>query len=132
MIIDSSAIVAIAFNEPERVTLVNALAAADRVRVSAATWVETSLVLGGSSLNDSDNYRAGFARDFDVEFIAFTREHADAAVEAWKRFGKGKHPARLNLGDCMSYATAKLANEPLLFVGDDFAKTDIQSALSVG
>ena len=68
-------------------------------------------------------------RGLGLEIVAFSEQHAATALEAWQRYGKGNHSARLNLGDCMSYATAKLAGEPLLYVGDDFAQTDIESAL---
>jgi ribonuclease VapC len=129
VIVDSSAIAAIAFDEPERARLIRALVATNQVRIPAHVWLETSLVLRGSGLSDPGRYLAQFEQDFRPEFIPFSRAHADAAVEAWNRFGKGNHPARLNFGDCMSYATARLADEPLLYVGDDFAKTDILSVL---
>jgi ribonuclease VapC len=129
MIVDSSAVIAIAFDEPERARLVDALVTADKVRVAAPTWLEVALVLGGSRLTNPEAYLAGFEREWSPEFIPFSREHIDAAREAWTRFGKGNHPARLNFGDCMSYAAAKVAGEALLYVGNHFAQTDIESAL---
>jgi ribonuclease VapC len=70
----------------------------------------------------------GILKQFSIEVVPFGIEHAAVAMDAWKRFGRGHHPARLNFGDCISYATARVANEPLLFAGDDFAKTDIVAA----
>ena len=71
---------------------------------------------------------AGLAKQFAFEILPFGEDHARAAVEAWGRFGRGNHPARLNFGDCISYATSFVASEPLLFVGDDFAQTDVVPA----
>ena len=128
MVIDASAIVAIAFNEPEAKTFRERIAD-DPVRlISAATVFEAAMVIetrlgeaGGSEL-DLWLHKAG------VEIVAVDAEHADQARRAWRRFGKGRHPARLNFGDCFSYALAMLSAEPLLFKGDDFSKTDIQAA----
>lgn len=100
--------------------------------ISAPIWFEMCMVLSSRRVGSSPQFLQNFADEFGVEQVAFTPEHSKLATEAWTRYGKGNHPAGLNFGDCMSYATAKLADEPLLFVGDDFAKTDIQSALSVG
>jgi ribonuclease VapC len=128
MVIDTSAIVAIFFNEADaqryRESIVD-----DPVRmISAATVVETSMVIearfgeaGGAEL-DLWLHKA------DVEIIAVTEEHADLARRAWRRYGKGRHPAGLNFGDCFSYALAALSGEPLLFKGNDFAQTDIRAA----
>jgi ribonuclease VapC len=128
MVIDTSAIVAIAHNEPEAISFEQRIAD-DPVRlISAATVLEAAMVLetrlgeaGGSEL-DLWLHRAG------VEIIAVDAEHADQARRAWRRYGKGRHPAGLNFGDCFSYAVAALAGEPLLFKGDDFARTDIKPA----
>lgn len=128
MVIDTSAIVAIAQNEHEALTF-EQLIANDPVRlISAATVLEAAMVLetrfgepGGAEL-DLWLARAG------VDIIAVEAEHADQARRAWRRYGKGRHPASLNYGDCFSYALAKLTNEPLLFKGSDFSMTDIPSA----
>lgn len=129
MIIDTSAIIAIAKGEPAARRLVDALVSADTVGVAAASWLETSMVLGGTDFDSPQEFLAHFGQEFRVESVAFGAEHAREARDAWYRYGKGRHPARLNFGDCIAYATAKLASAPLLFIGDDFAKTDIDAAL---
>lgn len=70
-------------------------------------------------------FLARFLQDTNVEVLPFTAAHAEVAIDAFNRFGKGRHPAKLNLGDCHTYATAYIAREPLLFVGDDFVHTDL-------
>ena len=128
MVIDTSAIVAIALNEPEEPSFEQRIAD-DPIRlISAATVLEAAMVLetrlgeaGGSEL-DLWLSKAG------VEIFAVEAEHADQAHRAWRRFGKGRHPAGLNFGDCFSYAVAALTGEPLLFKGDDFVRTDIKAA----
>lgn len=87
-------------------------------------------MLGGRGLADPERIVAEVLDRFQVTTTDFTAAHAHAAVAAWARYGRGRHPAKLNYGDCMAYATAKLAGEPLLYVGGDFALTDIESALS--
>jgi ribonuclease VapC len=129
VVIDASAIVAIAFNEPEAKSFRERIAE-DPVRlISAATVFEAAMVIetrlgeqGGSEL-DLWLHKVG------VEIVAVEAEHADQARRAWRRFGKGRHAAGLNFGDCFSYALAKIIGEPLLFKGEDFKKTDIASAL---
>lgn len=130
MVIDTSAIVAIAQNEPEAPTFEQRIAD-DPVRfISAATLLEAAMVLetrfgepGGAEL---DLWLA----KANVEIVAVEAEHADQARRAWRRYGKGGHPAGLNYGDCFSYALAKLTNEPLLFKGNDFAQTDIRAVVT--
>lgn len=129
MVIDTSAIVAIALNEPEALSFEEAIVD-DPVRlISAAIVLETAMVLetrlgekGGSEL-DLWLYKIG------AEIVPVSAEHADQARRAWRRYGKGHHPAGLNFGDCFSYALASLSGEPLLFKGTDFSQTDIQAAL---
>ncbi len=128
MVIDTSAIVAIFFNEPDA-PLFRERIAEDPVRlISAATVVEAAMVIearfgeaGGAEL-DLWLHKA------DVEIVPVSAEHADQARRAWRRFGKGRHPAGLNFGDCFSYALAALSGEPLLFKGNDFSQTDIKAA----
>lgn len=128
MVIDTSAIVAIAFNEPEAVAFEQDIAD-DPVRlVSAATVLEAAMVIetrfgeaGGSEL-DLWLHKAG------VEIVPVDAGQTDLARRAWRRYGKGCHPAGLNFGDCFSYALAASTGEPLLFKGTDFAHTDIRVA----
>jgi len=129
MVIDTSAIVAIALNEPEALSFEEAIVD-DPVRlISAATVLETAMALetrlgekGGSEL-DLWLYKIG------AEIVPVSAEHADQARRAWRRYGKGRHPAGLDFGDCFSYALASLTGEPLLFKGSDFSQTDIQVAV---
>ncbi|MBM7047186.1 type II toxin-antitoxin system VapC family toxin [Rhizobium lusitanum] len=128
MVIDTSAIVAIAFDEPEASSF-EALIADDPIRlISAATVFEASMVLesrlgeqGGSELDL-------WLHRINAEIVAVSADHSDQARRAWRRYGKGRHPAGLNFGDCFSYALAKLTSEPLLFKGNDFSETDIRAA----
>lgn len=128
MIVDTSAILAIMLKEPEEDRLTLALAGADSAGIGAPTLAEAAIVLG---------FRVGFEKrgllqrvlqEFGISVIPFGDVHWAEAVDAYERFGKGRHKAALNFGDCMSYATARLARQPLLFVGDDFSRTDIDVA----
>lgn len=128
MIVDSSAVVAILVREADADNLADKLIGAPRLRMSAATYLELSIVM-----ENKGGPRVGYELDdfiasTKIEIIPFTLEQADAARVAWRRFGKGNHPARMNFGDCFSYALAKTTGEPLLFKGDDFSQTDIQPA----
>ncbi|RAS13942.1 MULTISPECIES: type II toxin-antitoxin system VapC family toxin [Ensifer] len=128
MVIDTSVLAAIAFNEPEAAAFRERIAD-DPVRlISAATVLEAAMVietrLGEAAGADLDLwlYKA------EVEIVPVTAEHADRARRAWRRYGKGRHPASLNYGDCFSYALAALSGEPLLYKGNDFSQTDIEAA----
>lgn len=128
MVIDTSVIATIAFDEPEASGFHEKIVE-DPVRlISAATVLEAAMVIearlgeaGGADL-DLWLHKTG------AEIVAVTAEHADQARRAWRRYGKGRHPASLNYGDCFAYALAKLTDEPLLFKGNDFSRTDIRSA----
>ena len=128
MIVDSSAFVAIAKGENEQVRLIRALGDASVVRIATPTWFETSLVLTRMIGPRLEVFLAGIQRQFALQFVPLSVEHVEVAMDAWRRYGKGNHPAKLNFGDCISYATAQLADEPLLFVGNDFTQTDISAA----
>lgn len=127
MVIDTSAVAAILFDEPDAAAL-EAKIADDPVRLmSAATFLEATIVVE-ARLGDAGG------REFDlwlhraeVEILAVDAEQADLARRAWRRFGRGRHAAGLNYGDCFSYALAAARDEPLLFKGDDFAKTDVKA-----
>ena len=125
MVIDTSAIMAILLGEPAAGQLVEALEA-DRTRlVSAATVVETSLVVLGRFGEMGDPQIDRLLRGIGAEVVPVGLEQVAIARDAALRFGRGRHPAALNFGDCFSYALAMESGEPLLFVGEDFAKTDV-------
>ena len=128
MILDSSAIVAIALREPAAERLLAALAAEPRgVAIGAPTLVEATIVLSARFARDARGLVGRLLLEGDVAIVPFTDAHFGTAADAWLRYGRGRHPAGLNFGDCLAYATARLADEPLLFTGDDFARTDVQA-----
>ena len=125
MILDSSAIVAVVRDEPERAQFLEIMKSADRLGVGAPTVLESAMVLGPDSM---DTLTAMFL-GLGVEVLPFAGRHVSFAHSAFATYGKGQgHPAALNFGDCMSYALAKVSGEPLLFKGDDFTHTDITPA----
>ncbi len=127
MVIDTSALVAILFDEPEKRIFAAAIDTAVDPKISAVTRVETTMVYLGRRRSEptdvSDLLDILGLKTADVD-----RAQTEHALDAFVRFGKGRHPARLNLGDCFAYALAATLNEPLLFKGDDFLKTDIVPA----
>jgi len=129
MVIDTSALIAILLGEPEAGTLASAISKDARRLISAFTALETGIVI------EAKKGEAG-GRELDlllhrarIEIVAMNSEQFEIARLAWRTYGKGRHPAGLNIGDCCSYALAKYSGEPLLFKGDDFLKTDLQSVL---
>jgi ribonuclease VapC len=129
VIVDSSAVLAIVFSEAGYEDLVTALTRGDPVAIAAPSVAEAGIVLSARLGDRSPGLIDRFIQEFRIEVVPFTEDHAPVAVDAYRRYGKGRHPAGLNLGDCMVYAVAKLADAPLLYVGDDFATTDLASAL---
>jgi ribonuclease VapC len=130
MIVDTSAIVAILRDESQAPLFAEALAGAKIRRVSAVNYVEAAAVIDGSRDPIASRRFDDFFREASFSIEAVTAEQALIAREACRDFGKGSgHPARLNFGDCFSYALAKAKNEPLLFKGQDFKHTDLDSAL---
>lgn len=127
MIVDASAVVALVLREPGWDRLADAIDRAESVGIGAPTATETSIVLAAKGVPPT--VLPALLSEVDIEILAYTRDHAHAAGTAYRRFGRGRHPAALSFGDCMSYATAALARAPLLFVGDDFARTDLTPAL---
>ena len=130
MILDSSAIVAVVEGEDGSAELAMALAAAPSVAVGAPTLFETAIVLIAREGAAGRATLVRFLDDNDIASIPFGERHWTIAAEAFIRYGKGRHPARLNYGDCMTYATVRLADDPLLCVGEDFAQTDLPLALA--
>jgi ribonuclease VapC len=128
VILDSSAVVAVLLRESRQEELATKLGTAKVVAVGAPTLFETGMVMVGAMGEPGRGLIAQFLESFEVEVIPFGDSHWRVAVEAFSRYGKGRHPAKLNYGDCMSYAVAQVAEEPLLYIGDDFAQTDIERA----
>ena len=128
MVVDSSALVSILLQEPEHRRLFDKAANAELTIVGAPVALETVMVLSGRSDKDPRSLLASLLRTMAAEIVPFTEEHYEAAVSAFLRYGKGRHPAALNFGDCMSYALARVSGLPLLYTGNDFSKTDITAA----
>ena len=128
MVIDTSALIAILFGEPEALSFTRVLADETLKLISSFNALETGIVV------EARKGEAG-GREFDlllhraqIEIVAMNADQAELARAAWRKYGKGNHPAGLNIGDCCAYALAKYSGEPLLFKGDDFNQTDIQAA----
>jgi ribonuclease VapC len=130
MIVDTSALIAVLMNEEDEDTFARAMLKAESLKMTAATWLEAAIII-----DQRPHPGDGYAFEDDVKYLKIqmvpvTVEIAYLAKVAYNRFGKGQHSARLNCGDCFSYALAKHTSEPLLFKGNDFAQTDIRSALT--
>jgi len=128
MIVDSSALIALVFRQAEAEQIVTSLADAELIAIGAPTLAETGIVLAAKLGETSRAILSRLIEDLDLVVLPFTAAHGREAREAFLRFGRGRHPAALNYGDCLTYATAKLAGQPLLFVGDDFRQTDLEVA----
>lgn len=128
MTLDSSALVAIVFSEPGHLALVDCLLEADTVRAGAPTLAETGLVVAARLGKPAARLLEGLVTELAITVVPFGETEYKAAVAAFQRFGRGRHKASLNFGDCLAYATAAVAADTLLFVGDDFSKTDIRPA----
>ena len=128
MILDSSALIAILFAEPGYLDLVDRVLEADRAGVGAPTLAETGLVFIGRGGGKNADAVAGLIEELGVSVVPFGAAEWQIAVEAFRRYGRGRHAAALNFGDCLAYATAKASRDTLLYVGRDFSKTDIKPA----
>ena len=128
MIVDSSALVAMVLRETGYELLVDKISAATQAGMGAPTLVETATVLSARLRRDARGTAARLLQELGIEIIPFLDTHYGVAVDAWLRFGKGRHPAALNFGDCLTYAIAKVTMRPLLCTGDDFTKTDLKLA----
>ncbi len=129
MIVDTSAILSVLLDEPAAPRILEAIVNAPAPRMSAANWLEVAMIVeerGGrlASLRLDEFFRAA-----SIEVAPVTVDQAAAARNAWRYFGRHKHAARLDFGDCFAYALAKTAGETLLYTGEDFARTDIEPAL---
>jgi ribonuclease VapC len=125
MVIDTSALAAIFFAEAERQTFLAAITAAESRLVSAAAVLETGIVLEGRQGEAAGREFDLFVVRADLQVVSVDAEQVELARSAWRKYGKGRHPAALNFGDCFTYALAKSSGEPLLAKGTDFALTDI-------
>ncbi len=128
MILDTSAVVAVFLQEPGYQDLVARLAERPVIGIGTPTLAECGIVLSARLQRDAAPLLERFLQEFGVEPIPFGQDHWREAVDAWLRFGKGRHPAALNFGDCCAYSTARLADLPLLCTGGDFGKTDLALA----
>jgi ribonuclease VapC len=129
MVIDSSAVLAILLNEPELPAFTVLITHAKAVRLSAASYVEAAMVLEMRDRQAPKAMLDDFVREYGVRIEPVTEEQAVLAGDAFRTYGKGIHKARLNYGDCFTYALAKAMREPLLFKGNDFSQTDLESAI---
>lgn len=126
MVVDTSAIAAVLFEQAEAAAVHEILGGSAPALAGAPTLTEASIVVQGRLGPAGLSALRGFLVEYDVRPVPFGDEHWRTAAVAFGRFGKGRHPAGLNFGDCMTYATAKLAGEPLLCLGNDFAQTDLE------
>lgn len=125
MVLDSSVILAILQSEPDHEQFLEQIDSAITCLISAATLVETAIVVFSRRDDGGLEDLRRLLAQLDVAVVPLAASHADLAVDAFRRFGKGQHPDGLNLGDCFSYALAKATGEPLLFKGNNFARTDV-------
>jgi ribonuclease VapC len=127
MILDTSAVIAILYREPEAPDFAQRIHDADVCRISVANYVELSMVIQNQLGPEGMQQAEAFFRRAGVSIEPVTVDHGELARQAFLDFGKGRHKAGLNFGDCFSYALAKATGEPLLFKGNDFSQTDIKA-----
>ena len=128
MIVDSSALVAILLGEPEADEFRQLAASSTQPRMSVMSLLETTLVLEGRENSPGASEIDELVADLGIQLMPVTLEQIQAARQAWRQFGRGNHPAKLNFGDCVVYGLAVTLDEPLLFKGDDFSQTDVEPA----
>lgn len=129
MIIDTSVVVAIILDETEGPAFIQSIRAAHWRGMAAPALLEASMVLAGRFQDEMVTRLDALVGALKIELVPFTADHAAIARDAFLRYGKGRHPAALNFGDCIAYATARLEAMPLLFKGGDFRLTDIEAAV---
>jgi ribonuclease VapC len=125
VVVDSSVLIAILLAEPEAEGYANRLFDADDIYISAVSIVESSMVIEYKKGEQGAMQYDELLKILAPTIVAFDSEQAKLARAAWRQYGKGRHPAKLNFGDCCSYAVAKYLNKPLMFKGDDFSRTDL-------
>jgi ribonuclease VapC len=128
VVIDSSVLMALYLKEAGYETVLAKIANATVVVIGAPTLLETAMVLSSRTRQDARLALMTALRRLRVEVVPWSEEHYDVAAEAFLRYGKGRHPAGLSFGDCMSYAVAAVSGLPLLYAGEDFAQTDVVAA----
>ena len=126
VVIDTSALLAILLGEPERGKLLQLLSESETRLLSAANALETAMVVESRRGEAAGRELDLFLHRTKIEIVAVDEEQFSIARFAWRKFGKGRHPAALNFGDCFAYALTKTSSEPLLAKGDDFRRTDLQ------
>jgi ribonuclease VapC len=128
VILDSSAVIAVFLQEPAYDALLHKIDSATSRAIGTPTLAEAGIVLTSRLQRSAIGLVSRFVQALDIVTVPFVEEHWQETVDAFDRFGRGRHPASLNFGDCMTYAVAKLSGEPLLCMGADFAKTDLEIA----
>lgn len=128
MVLDTSAVIAILQNETGSEVLIEKLEHTEVIRISSATVVELGIVMQARFGDYGELEADQLLNRLKADIVPFNADHAELARSAYRNYGKGNHSASLNYGDCFSYALAMSLNEPLLFVGDDFSKTDVMIA----
>ena len=126
MILDASALATVFLEEPNKDRFLDYIEEAEACRIGAPTLLEATMVLTGRMGDQGRALLSAFLQRRNVDILSFTEAHWHVAQSAFVRFGKGRHPAALNLGDCMTYAIAYVAGEPLLCTCDDFRRTDLE------
>ncbi|MGA2615780.1 MAG: type II toxin-antitoxin system VapC family toxin [Spirochaetia bacterium] len=125
MVVDTSALLAVLFGEPEADRIGRAIASDPRRLACAFTVLETAIVVEARKGEPGGRELDLLLHRIDLESVPLTESHVEVARDAWRRFGRGKHAANLNIGDCCAYALSRVSGEPMLFKGGDFAQTDV-------
>lgn len=129
MVVDTSAVIAILFGEPETELFVRELVDDPKKMISAFNALESAIVIEAKKGEAGGRELELLLHRARIEIIALNGDHVELALAAWRKYGKGNHPAGLNIGDCCAYALAKYSGEPLLFKGEDFSQTDIRHVI---
>ena len=128
MIVDTSALLAVVLGEPDAEGFLSRMVRAESLAVSAASLAEALIVVEAKQGREAASDLSALLAELEAEVVGLDEAQAEVAASAWRRFGKGRHPAALNFGDVFSYSLATVRGEPLLFKGRDFAATDVSQA----
>jgi ribonuclease VapC len=132
VVVDTSVFVCVLLMEPEAPAFEAALSRASAIRLSSVTWCESAIIMTSKRGDMGLRSLGELLGVLQAQVVAVDANVSERAFSAWLRYGKGRHPAGLNFGDCFSYALASTLDEPLLFKGDDFSKTDLTPAFRAG